>query len=81
MKTSYGFMYIAKRPCGKLVAAAWEVEGFSDDKDKQKTLVEWIEAGYIVERVERFEGDPNPEWLCFPGCKNCLDESYEKEQN
>jgi hypothetical protein len=31
------------------------------------TVADWLERGDIVQRVERFEGDPPPDFICSPG--------------
>lgn len=68
-RKSMGFMYLARRACGKVSAACWD-----DAMAKEDTAVcvaEYIKRGDLVERVERFEGDPQPEWICRPGCNDC----------
>lgn len=69
MSKSMGFMYVAKRPCGKLTAASW---GDADcKKDVAAFVSRCIKRGDTVERIERFEGDPMPEFMC-KGCgKQC----------
>lgn len=69
-RESMGFMYLAKRPCGKVSAAAWDDDDWGV-KEKRKTLAEWLERGDTVEKVERFTGDPEPDWICRPGCHEC----------
>lgn len=64
-----GFMYIARRPCGKVSAAAWDDEGY--EKETAKSVAEWLRRGDKVERIERFEGDPQPEWVCRMRCQDC----------
>lgn len=64
-----GFMYLAKRPCGRVSAMCWDEPGF--EKDTAKHVAEYIRRGDKVERVERFEGDKLPEQICRPGCKDC----------
>lgn len=75
-----GMMCLAKMPCGKIAAAAWE-----DSWDKKRRRA-WIRArtseGLTVDRVERFEGDPQPEWICAPGCEKCYDKTtYQQRSN
>lgn len=67
-RKSIGFMYLAKRPCGKISAASWDDPGH--EKDVAKSVASWIRRGDTVERVERFEGDPMPEW-CAGNCERC----------
>ena len=68
-KVSNGFMYLAKRKCGKVSAMAWDDAGH--EKDTAKYVASWIKRGDTVERIEVFEGDPMPEWICRSGeeCK------------
>lgn len=68
-RKSIGFMYVAKRPCGKVSAMCWDDKGY--EKDTAKSVQEWIKRGDSAERIERFEGDPLPEQICYPGCKEC----------
>lgn len=71
MSESMGFMYLAKRPCGKLTAATWD--DAENKKDVAAFVSRCIKRGDAVDRIERFEGDPMPEFMCkecFKGCKN-----------
>lgn len=68
-RKSIGYMYIAKRPCGKVSAASWDDNGHK--KDIAKSVASWIKRGDVVERIERFDGDPQPEWICRSGCNDC----------
>lgn len=68
-RKSMGFMYVAKRPCGKVSAAAWDDPGY--EKDTAEGVADWIKRGDSVERVERFDGDPMPEWICRSKCNDC----------
>lgn len=67
-----GFMYLAKRKCGKVSAASWDDPDW-DDLDKRQTLAEWEERGDTVERVEQFKGAPMPDWICDEprDCQSC----------
>lgn len=69
MKQRLGFMYIARRPCGKVSAAAWDDPG--REKSTGKSVAEWITRGDAVTRVERKEDDPQPEWVCSRTDPNC----------
>lgn len=62
-----GFMYVAKRRCGKVSAMSWDDPG--SEKENAKSVASWIRLGHAVERIERFEGDPMPEWCS--GCEAC----------
>ena len=64
-----GFMYIARRPCGKVSATSWDDHG--REKQIAKSVSEWIKRGDKVERIERFNDDPQPEWICRAGCQDC----------
>ncbi len=64
-----GFMYIARRPCGKVSATSWDEPG--REKEIAKSVAEWIKRGDKVERIERFKDDPQPEWICRAGCQDC----------
>lgn len=68
-KKSLGFMYLARRPCGKVSAMSWDDPGYK--RGINKSIKEWVERGDSVVRVERFEGDPIPEMMCRPGCGDC----------
>ena len=63
-----GFMYVARRPCGKVSAMSWDDPGY--EKDNAKSVSTWIRRGHKVERIERFEDDPSPEW-CGGECDQC----------
>jgi len=66
---SLGFMYLAKRPCGRVSAMCWD-----DDRHEAsilESLDKYRDRGDIVERVERFEGDALPEMICSPECAVC----------
>ncbi len=69
MKQRLGFMYIAKRPCGKVTAAAWDEP--DSKKETAKSVARWLEFGFTVERIERHDGDPQPEWICHSSDRNC----------
>ena len=64
-----GYMYIARRPCGKVSGRCWDEPGYR--KYTAKEVAGYIKRGDYVERVERFENDPQPEWICEPGCSKC----------
>jgi hypothetical protein len=77
MKISRGFMYIARRACGKVSATSWDDAG--EEKENAEHIVEWVKRGDKVERIEIFEGDPMPECICRTGCRDCVttnDEFY-----
>lgn len=73
---SLGFIYLAKRPCGRVSALAWDDPGY--EKSTAKHVAEWIARGDKVDRVERFAGDESPEFICSPGCTVC---THELSQN
>lgn len=66
---SMGFMYVAKRPCGRLSAASWDDVG--SKKDIAAFVSRCIKRGDVVERIERFEGDPMPDFICQGCSKQC----------
>ena len=69
-KKILGRMIIAKAPCGKVAAAAW-IEEFNENEIK--TMIEKYEARkLVVSKVLRFENDSQPDWICYPGCKECV---------
>lgn len=74
---SLGFIYLAKRPCGKVSALCW------DDARYEQENLEFIERctarGDTVERVERFDGDELPELICSPECVVCINENPQQE--
>ena len=66
-KTGYlGTMYVARRACGKVAAAAWAGGGGRTAKD----IAEWKSRGMTVERIVRYRGDSPPEWVCSD-CTKC----------
>jgi hypothetical protein len=71
---SIGFMLLAKRPCGKVVAAAWEPENAETTaawRARGDTVTAaWRARGDTVERVQRFENDDAPVWTDF-NCRAC----------
>jgi hypothetical protein len=70
---SLGFLYLARRPCGKVSAMCWD-----DPVHKKETaahVADYIKRGDIVERIERFRNDPQPEWICRRGCSDCRQDS------
>jgi hypothetical protein len=62
-----GFMYIARRPCGRVSASCWDDAEFK--KSTAKLVAGYIKRGDAVERVDRYENDPQPEWICEGKCK------------
>lgn len=68
-RKSLGFMYLARRACGKVSASCWD--DAMSKKDTAECVAGYIKRGDSVERIERFEGDPQPEWICRSGCNNC----------
>ena len=68
-RKSLGFMYLARRACGKVSASCWD--DAMSKKDTAKCVAGYIKRGDSVERIERFEGDPQPEWICRSGCNDC----------
>lgn len=68
-RKSQGFMYLAKRPCGRVSAMAWDDAGY--EKSTAKSVASWLRRGDKVERVEVFEGDTLPETICRPNCDEC----------
>jgi hypothetical protein len=59
---SLGFMYIAKKQCGRVAALCWDDPKYA--KDTANTVADYIRRGLVVERIERFEGAPTPEMIC-----------------
>jgi hypothetical protein len=57
-----GFMYMGRRPCGRVSASAWDDPGH--EKSTAAFVANMIRKGLDVQRVERFEGDALPEWIC-----------------
>jgi hypothetical protein len=57
-----GFQYLAKRPCGRVSATCWDDPGH--EKSTAKAIQTYVARGDTVERIERFEGDKQPEWIC-----------------
>ena len=66
-----GLMYVARRPCNKVSAAAWD-DGFGSAKERRETLGAWAERGDSVERLDRHEGDPEPDWICGLNDPDCV---------
>lgn len=67
-----GHMYLAKKPCGRVAAAAWDWPAYT--KETEKDVVAWVKRGLTIERVARHRGEPQPEWICDEcrgnGCQN-----------
>lgn len=61
-----GYLYLAKRPCGRVSALCWDDPG--REKDTAKHVAGYIKRGDSVERVARYSGDPQPEMIC-DGCR------------
>jgi hypothetical protein len=59
---SIGFMYLAKKECGRVAAMCWDEPKYA--KDTAKHVADYIRRGLTVERMERFEGDALPEMIC-----------------
>lgn len=66
-----GGLYIARRNCGKVSAMCWDDPG--SERDTAKSVAMYIRRGDMVERVERYENDPQPEWICRSGCTDCTE--------
>ena len=62
-----GFMYIARRPCGRVSATCWDDPSY--EKSTAKLVADYIRRGDTVQRVERFEKDPQPDWVCGGKCE------------
>ena len=58
------YMYVAKKPCGKVVAMVWDVADC--EKGIAKSVARWIARGDKVERISRHKDDPMPEMSCDP---------------
>ncbi|NCP97724.1 hypothetical protein GW796_05720 [archaeon] len=67
MSTSLGFVYVAKRKCGKISASAWDDVNWNNH-DKIKTFRSWLARGDTIEVIERFKNDEMPEWICDTFC-------------
>jgi hypothetical protein len=65
-----GYLYMAKRPCGKVGGMCWDDQGA--EKETAKWVASFIRRGYSVDRVERFKGDAAPEIICRPKCRDCI---------
>ena len=65
-----GTMYIARRKCGKVSAMCWD----GQDKATADHVAHFIKRGDSVERMERYENDPQleMEWVCWSGCTDCM---------
>ena len=73
MNKLLGIMLLAKAPCGKIAAAMWlDSETDADIKTLKAT---YNSRGLTTSIVLRFENDPQPEWLCYQGCKECKKEN------
>jgi hypothetical protein len=60
-----GVLYVARHPCGRVVAMAWE-DDMQSDAARDARLANWRTRGYTVERLEQRMGDPMPQWVCMP---------------
>jgi len=72
-----GYMYIARKPCGKVVAVVWDDPHYA--KETAKSVASWIARGDTIERIPRYKDDPQPDWVCSSkqDCK-CMDEGLRK---
>lgn len=61
-KELQGFMYVAKRQCGRISAMSWDDAGAK--REIAKSVAQWVRRGDIVERVARYKGDPIPDFIC-----------------
>jgi hypothetical protein len=59
-RKSQGFMWVARKPCGKASALAWD----DDNASIRRSLTDWADRGDQVERIELFEGQELPEMMC-----------------
>ena len=64
MSDYMGKMHIVKYPCGHVVAACW-VTG--NEKDAAYFKRKHVKRGNDLETIERYVGDPAPEW-CHSDC-------------
>ena len=62
-----GYMLVGKRPCGRLMAMSWEDP--NTDKSNKKAVMDWLRRGLTVERLARFEHDPQPQSACDESTK------------
>lgn len=62
MTQRLGFMYLAKRPCGRITAMAWDDPEYA--KSTGKSVARWISRGDAVERIEVKKGDAIPDLIC-----------------
>lgn len=69
-----GYMYQARRPCGRVSAAAWDEPRHADTT--ADSVRRWRERGDTVERVARYRDEPQPELICCTGaCREAAQES------
>lgn len=66
---SLGYMYLAKRPCGRVSAMCWDDPG--SKRSISRSIASYLARGDTVERIERFEGDSVPQMICSPDCTDC----------
>lgn len=57
-----GKLYIARKPCGRIVAGSWVAPGW--EEENASLTARWKKHGFTVETVDRYEGDPQPQWIC-----------------
>ena len=60
-----GYIYLARKPCGKVSATSWDDKGA--ENDNARSIARWLRRGDTVEKVLRYEGDPPPAWCCTSG--------------
>jgi hypothetical protein len=68
-KKSLGFLFLAKRPCGRVSAMCWDDPRYK--KSTREAIARYLMRGDTVERVERFKGDSLPEQICSSDCTDC----------
>lgn len=64
VKKYMGKMHIVFGVCGHVVAACWVTGNARDAEAFARTR---LEKGQRLETIDRYEGDPMPEW-CWSSC-------------
>ena len=73
-----GFAYIATRKCGRVSGLVWE--DVTPEKDAALLVRQWMTRGDDVRLIERFAGDPMPEWVCHGRPCECIGEAHGEDR-
>lgn len=61
-RTFLGYLYVARKKCGKVVGASWAAPGL--EEENAALIARWVNHGFSVEKIDCYEGDLQPQWIC-----------------